>query len=84
MRAMNNFNLDFAQQLLRFARGGGNIMQLAMQITSRNPRAAQALQLIKGKNYSQLYNTAQNMAREYGTSVEQITSQMGITLPENK
>nr|WP_290462949.1 hypothetical protein [Acutalibacter muris] len=81
---MNNFNLGFAQQLLNFVRGGGNVMQLAMQAASRNPKAAQALQMIRGKNYSQLYQTAQNMAKEYGTSVEQITSQMDISLPPEK
>lgn len=52
------------------------------QIARSDPRAAQALQMIRGKNAQQLRTMAENMARERGTSVEQVAQQLGMKLPK--
>lgn len=56
-------------------------MQLIAQMASRNPQAAQVLHMMQGKTPQQLRTMAENMARERGTSLEQVVSQLGIPLP---
>ena len=47
-----------------------------------DPRAAQALQMLRGKNSDQLRTMAENMAKERGTSVEEIARSLGIKIPK--
>ena len=75
---MNNlFN-----SLLRNMQGGMNPNALLNQMARSDPRAAQALQMLQGKSPDQLRTMAENMARERGTSVEQIARSLGIKLPK--
>ena len=75
---MNNlFN-----SLLRNMQGGMNPNALLNQMARSDPRAAQALQMLQGKSSDQLRTMAENMARERGTSVEQIAQSLGIKLPK--
>ena len=75
---MNNlFN-----SLLRNMQGGMNPNALLSQMARSDPRVAQALQMLQGKSPDQLRTMAENMARERGTSVEQIARSLGITLPK--
>ena len=75
---MNNlFN-----SLLRNIQGGANPNALLNQMAHSDPRAAQALQMLQGKTTDQLRTMAENMARERGTSVEQIAQSLGIRLPK--
>ena len=75
---MNNlFN-----SLLRNIQGGANPNALLNQMARSDPRAAQALQMLQGKTTDQLRTMAENMARERGTSVEQIAQSLGIRLPK--
>ena len=75
---MNNlFN-----SLLRNMQGGMNPNALLSQMARSDPRAAQALQMLQGKSPDQLRTMAENMARERGTSVEQIARSLGIKLPK--
>ena len=75
---MNNlFN-----SLLRNIQGGANPNALLSQMARSDPRAAQALQMLQDKTPDQLRTMAENMARERGTSVEQITQSLGIRLPK--
>ena len=75
---MNNlFN-----SLLRNMQGGMNPNALLSQMARSDPRAAQALQMLQGKSPDQLRTMAENMARERGTSVEQIARSLGINLPK--
>ncbi|MFQ7466209.1 MAG: hypothetical protein ACLRM0_13730 [[Clostridium] leptum] len=66
--------------MLQMARNGGNPMQMLQQMAGQNPQAAQAMRLIQGKNPQQLRQTAENMAKQRGTSVEEIARQLGIPM----
>ena len=75
---MNNL----VNSLLRNMQGGMNPNALLIQMARSDPRAAQALQMLQGKSQDQLRTMAENMARERGTSVEQIARSLGINLPK--
>ena len=70
--------------LMQLARSGGNPMQMLSQMAGRDPRAAQAMKLIHGKNPQQLRQVAENMAKERGTTLDEIARQMGVNLPNGK
>jgi len=73
------------QDILRLAAGGGNPMNLIQQFlggqNSRDPKTAQALRLIQGKSPEELEQTARNLAKEAGTTPEQILKSLGISIP---
>ena len=73
-------NNPFAM-MMNLARAGGNPMQLLQQLAGRNPQAAQIMQMMQGKNQRQLRTMAENMAKERGTSLEQVVKQLGIPMP---
>lgn len=60
----------------------GNPFQILQQAAGRNPYAAQTLQAIQGKGPEQMRQTAENMAKERGISLEQLAGQFGLTLPK--
>lgn len=68
--------------MVRHIQGGMNPNALLEQMARSDPRAAQAMGMIRGKNEQQLRTMAENMARESGTSVEQIAQSLGIKLPK--
>lgn len=78
MIPMNN---NFLFQAMNMMRGGMNPMAILNQATRQNPRMGQAMQMIRGKNQSELRKIAENMARERGTTLEEIAGQYGIQLP---
>ena len=65
-------------QLMQTAQRGGNPLAMLQQMAGSNPQAAQAYQLLNGKNPQQLQQIATNMARERGTTVEEVARQLGI------
>ena len=69
----NNF-----MPLISMMRSGGNPMMLLQQMAGNDPRARQVLQIVQGKNTDQLKQMAENMARERGTTVEQIAQSLGM------
>lgn len=69
----NNF-----MPLISMMRSGGNPMMLLQQMAGNDPRARQVLQMVQGKNTDQLKQMAENMARERGTTVEQIAQSLGM------
>ena len=70
---MNNL-----MQLISLAKNGGNPMPMIQQMAQSNPQMAQAMQFIQGKSPQQLQQIAMNMAKERGTTVDQIARQMGL------
>lgn len=70
------------QMALQMARAGKNPMSLLNTMSRQNPQLAQAMRLIQGKSPEQLRQTAENMAKERGTTLEQMAQQMGISLPK--
>ena len=70
---MNNF-----AQLVSIVKNGGNPIPMIQQMAQTNPKAALAMQYIQGKNSQQLQQTAINMVKGQGLTVEQIMRQMGL------
>lgn len=66
--------------LVNAARSGGNPMQLMQQMALQDPRIAQAQQMIQGKSPQQLRQMAENMARERGTTVQDVARGLGIRI----
>ena len=60
------------------AKNGGNPMQLICQMAGRDPQIRQFFNMVQGKNSAQLEQLARNMARERGTTIENIAQQLGI------
>ena len=76
MMPMNNPMMAMMQMM----QSGRNPMQLLQQMAGQNPQAAQAMRLIQGKNPQQLRQTAENMAKQRGPSIEEIARQLGIPM----
>lgn len=64
--------------LISLARTGGNTIMLMQQMAGRDPRAQQALKMVQGKTTDQLRQMAENMAKERGTTVEEIAKGLGL------
>ena len=65
------------QMMMQAAQNGMSPQQFFQQYAG-NPEVAQIAKIAKGKDRDQLMQTASNMARERGTSLETIAQQMGI------
>lgn len=62
-------------------RSGSNPMALVQQMAMQNPEMRQFMQMVNGKSPAQLRQMAENMAKERGTSVEEVAQQLGIAIP---
>lgn len=60
------------------AKNGGNPMQVLQQMAGQNPQVRNFMQMVQGKTPQQLEQMARNMARERGTSVENVIKQLGL------
>lgn len=69
--------------MMQMARAGGNPMILLQQMAGQNPQVAQMANMMQGKSPQQLRTMAENMARERGTTPEEVARQIGITIPKN-
>lgn len=76
MHPMNNPMMS----MIQMAMGGMSPMQYLQQRMGQNPQIAQAMNLIQGKTPEQLHQIADNMAKQRGTTVEEIAQQYGIPL----
>lgn len=65
------------QMMMQAAQQGMSPQQFFQQYAG-NPEVAQIAKIAQGKNREQLMQTASNMAKERGTSLETIAQQMGI------
>ena len=65
-------------QLANIAGNGGDAMQMLQRMASQDPRAARAFNLIQGKTPQQLQQIATNMARERGTTPQEIARSLGL------
>ena len=64
--------------LMQAARSGKNPTMLLRQMAMRNPQIAQFMQMIDGKSTAELRAMAENMAKERGTSIEEVARQLGL------
>lgn len=65
-------------QLANTARNGGNAIQMLQRMAAQNPQAAQAINMIQGKTPQQLQQIATNMAKERGTTPQEIARSLGL------
>lgn len=78
---MNNDPISMLSQIVR---SGGNPMQMLQSMANQNPQAAQIMKMLNGKSPAQLKQMAENMARERGTTVEDVARSLGFTIPSNR
>lgn len=76
MMPMNNPMMAMVQM----AMSGMHPAQFLQQMAAQNPMAAQAINLIQGKTQEQLREIAENMAKQRGTTVEEIARQYGLPI----
>lgn len=69
-------------QLANLARAGQNPMGLIRQLSGQNTPIMQGLNLIQGKNETQLRTMAKNLAKERGIDLNQLASVLNLTLPK--
>lgn len=79
---MYPMNTNPLMMLVQAMQAGGNPMAMMQQMAGQNPRMAQALQMMQGKNAAQLQQMAYNMARERGMDVGAIARSLGVNLPK--
>lgn len=65
-------------QMVQMMKNGQNTMQLMEQWAQQDPRAGQAMSMIRGKSPQQLEQMARNMAREKGIDLDMMMRQLGI------
>lgn len=70
--------------MLQMAMSGMSPMQYLQQMAGSNPQISQAINLIQGKTPEQLHQIADNMAKQRGTTVEEIARQYGIPFNSQK
>lgn len=68
-------------QLMQVGKDPNAIMQILAQ---SNPQVRQVMQMMNGKSPAQLEQIARNMAKERGTTIEDIARSMGIQIPSNR
>lgn len=67
--------------LINAARSGGNVNAMLNQMAVQNPQIRQAMQMMQGKTPQQIQQLAQNMAKERGTTVEDVARSLGFNIP---
>lgn len=76
---MNN---NAVMQILQMARGGQNPAAYMRMMAQNDPRMAQAMQLIDGKDTNQLRTVAENLCRQRGVDMDAFARQFGLELPK--
>ena len=76
MTPMNNPTMA----MLQMAMSGISPIQYLQQRMGQNPQIAQAMNLIQGKTPEQLHQIADNMAKQRGTTVEEIARKYGLPM----
>lgn len=67
-------------QVIQMLQRGANPNQLMMQLAQNNPAVRQAMQMVNGKTPDQIRDMAQQMAKQRGIDLDQLTQQLGIRL----
>ena len=67
-------------QAIQALQKGANPNQLMMQLVQQNPAVRQAMQMVNGKTPDQIRDMAQQIARQRGIDLSQLTRQLGIKI----
>lgn len=66
-------------RLIGMVQQGGDPRAFIQQAIDQSPQRDQIKQIIGGKDGPQIYQTAQNMCKERGTTIEDVLKQLGFT-----
>ena len=66
-------------RLISMVQQGNDPRAFIQQAIDQSPKRDQIKQIIGGKDGSQIYQTAQNMCKERGTTIEEVLKQFGLT-----
>lgn len=70
------------QQFAMAVMTSGNPLQMLNQAAQTNPQIAQVMRLRQGKTPDEFRALVENLAKQRGTTLEQVVSQMGLRLPK--
>ena len=71
-------------QMMQLMQAGKNPNAVLQMLAQNNPQVRQVIGMINGKNPAQLEQMARNMAKERGTTIEDVARSMGIQIPSNR
>lgn len=71
-------------QMMQLMQAGKNLNAVLQILAQNNPQVRQVMGMINGKNPTQLEQMARNMAKERGTTIEDVARSMGIQIPSNR
>lgn len=73
--------IDQLTRIINLVRKGGNPMELITSFAQQNPQAQQMMDQLQGKSPEELRAYAENMARSYGTDLNTVAKQIGLSIP---
>ena len=80
---MMNQNNTMAQ-IMQMMQGGQNPTAILDMLSGVSPQVRQVKDIMRGKSSAELEQMARNMARERGTTIEDIARSLGIQVPSNR
>ena len=80
---MMNQNNTMAQ-IVQMMQGGQNPAAILDMLSGVSPQVRQVKDIMRGKSSAELEQMARNMARERGTTIEDIARSLGIQVPSNR
>lgn len=73
--------IEQIQKIVSLVQGGGDPIELISSFAQKNPQAKQMMGTLDGKNPSELKAYAENMAKSYGTTLDEVAKKIGISIP---
>ena len=80
---MMNQNNPMAQ-IMQMMQGGQNPAAILDMMSGVSPQVRQLKDIMRGQSPAELEQMARNMARERGTTIEDIARSLGIQVPSNR
>lgn len=80
---MNQQNNPLAQ-IMQMMQGGQNPAAILDMLSNVSPQVRQVKDIMRGKSPAELEQMARNMARERGTTIEDVARSLGIQVPSNR
>ena len=71
-------------QIMGLLQAGKNPYMILDIMSQNNPQVAQVKKMMTGKSPAQLEQIARNMAKERGTTIEDVARSLGIQIPSNR
>lgn len=73
--------IEQIQKIVSLVQNGGNPMELISSFAQKNPQAKQMMGMLDGKSPGELKDYAENMAKSYGTTLDEVAKKIGISIP---